>query len=904
MNLQVHRHTPTLKVNDGRGLPIRHVQYLRKVIEGPVTPLVTRKIHDSIGRLIAQWDPRLFGTAEKPNLFSVHGLSGEALQVDSVDAGMRLNLIGVAGQALQRWDGRGCHWQTDYDNQLRVIALHEQPPGQPQTAVERSTYADHLANPDHNLRGQKTTLEDPAGRLDLAGFSLLGAPLRETRTFLDGKTCTTAWHYSANGAELTRTDAAGHRQHTRFGLAGQLKQSFLQLKDGDSLQPIVQGLTYNAFAHIETKTAGNGVVSTWTYDPADGRLTSQTAGVPGQSLLQNLSYHYDRMGNILRIEDHGFKPVFFANQRVDGDRDFAYDSLYRLTRASGLEVAGATLQPGLPELITPIDTGRLLNYTEQYDYDHGDNLTWLCHQREGNCYTHHMRIDPTSNRGLAWKEGDPEPVFDESFDAHGNQRMLQAGQPLTWNHRDQLNIATLIDRGTGLNDEETYAYSQGVRVHKQLTTQARSISHKCDVYYLPGLEIRTLNNTQELHVITLHGNVRYLHWALGKPKDIDNNQLRYSLDDHLGSSTLELDHDGAVISHELYYPFGGTCWWAARSVVEADYKTIRYSGKEMDVSGLYYYGQRYYAPWLQRWISADPGGDVDGLNLYRMAGNNPMLYVDRTGGMKNVSEIVTGTQDVLNQAANYADAVDKHAHQFDGLVPEGAFTPEEKKDLTLWKFARSKSGKLSFRWGAGIGLSAGAAIGGLVGMLTGGPAGAAVGGAIGGFFGVLIGGAIGIAARYFTYKHGVKVAETLGTDQIKNATRGASNAANDLANGKLPEALEQTLNSMADETIGSLLKDLEPLSRLRAIEMLKNGITPSEVFEQLKDSAKEQLDQTLEGLKDQAAELGNSAANLSKEVALMFDEAGKVVLPEALGSSSGQRPIPKPRARKTLETTV
>jgi insecticidal toxin complex protein TccC len=51
----------------------------------------------------------------------------------------------------------------------------------------------------------------------------------------------------------------------------------------------------------------------------------------------------------------------------------------------------------------------------------------------------------------------------------------------------------------------------------------------------------------------------------------------------------------------------------------------------MDASGLYYYGARYYAPWLQRWISADPAGDVDGLNLYEMVGSNPVAFIDSDG---------------------------------------------------------------------------------------------------------------------------------------------------------------------------------------------------------------------------------------------------------------------------------
>jgi RHS repeat-associated protein len=46
-------------------------------------------------------------------------------------------------------------------------------------------------------------------------------------------------------------------------------------------------------------------------------------------------------------------------------------------------------------------------------------------------------------------------------------------------------------------------------------------------------------------------------------------------------------------------------------------KRYRYTSKERDdSSGLCYYGARYLAPWLARWISPDAVGSVDGLNLY------------------------------------------------------------------------------------------------------------------------------------------------------------------------------------------------------------------------------------------------------------------------------------------------
>jgi insecticidal toxin complex protein TccC len=173
-------------------------------------------------------------------------------------------------------------------------------------------------------------------------------------------------------------------------------------------------------------------------------------------------------------------------------------------------------------------------------------------------------------------------------------------------------------------------------VVKFSTQQAHAVAHRRVVHYLPGLEVRTTDDGEELHIICVplaRGSVRCLHWVKGKPGDIEADQVRYSVDDHLRSCSLELDKHAGVISHEGYYPYGGTAWWAARSKVDADYKTIRYSGKERDACGLYYYGFRYFSPWLGRWVSPDPAGSVDGLNLYCFCGNNPVCRTDSDGRM-------------------------------------------------------------------------------------------------------------------------------------------------------------------------------------------------------------------------------------------------------------------------------
>ena len=640
MIANVHRRTPALAVSDARGLPVRQVGYLRSVTADSPVALVTRQQHDYAGRLNEQWDSRL----SAPCLTTVYRLDGTVLKSDSVDAGWRLTLPGLAGEPLQRWDQRDNHWRTSFDEQLRVVAVEEN--GQPD--VDVFIYADASAEAGYNRRGQLQEQKDRSGSLLTDSFSLTGQPLRETRTFHDGEPFTTHHAFSPLGALLEQTDAGGHRRRSRYGLAGHLRQVQLLISGQSQWQPVLLDAQYNAADQIIEQQAGNLVLCRWTYDPADSRLHTQSSRKDTGAVLQNLEYFYDPVGNITRIEDHAFQPRYFANQLIDGHRDFTYDSLYRLTSATGYDDAPPPDIPGLPQ---PGDPNNRLNYTQTYQYDNGGNLIELCHVRAGNNSTRQMFIDLKSNRGVRWKTGDEPPDFDTLFDRHGNQLTVQPGQPLLWNARDELESVILVKRDSGSNDAEYYRYSQGTRVFKRHETFAANAEHFHQVRYLPGLEIRTRDNGEELHVITL-GNARCLHWAAKKIDEIANDQMRYNLEDHLGSSVMELDQDAVMISQEGYYPFGETAWMAPNS--ETTYRFIRYSGKEMDVSGLYYYGARYYAPWLQRWISTD-AEQADGLNLYAFVGNNPIRFIDPDGN--------TRAESVIMLDSAFASAVEGHSEE-------------------------------------------------------------------------------------------------------------------------------------------------------------------------------------------------------------------------------------------------
>ena len=107
--------------------------------------------------------------------------------------------------------------------------------------------------------------------------------------------------------------------------------------------------------------------------------------------------------------------------------------------------------------------------------------------------------------------------------------------------------------------------------------------------------------------------------------------VRYQHGNHLGSAVLELDDGSNIISYEEYFPFGSTSYQAVTSQTDLP-KRYRYTGKERDEENdLYYYGARYYLPWLGRWASCDPAGMTDGPSQYEYALDNPIRMRDPDG---------------------------------------------------------------------------------------------------------------------------------------------------------------------------------------------------------------------------------------------------------------------------------
>jgi RHS repeat-associated protein len=107
--------------------------------------------------------------------------------------------------------------------------------------------------------------------------------------------------------------------------------------------------------------------------------------------------------------------------------------------------------------------------------------------------------------------------------------------------------------------------------------------------------------------------------------------LNYLLSDHLGSTNVTATSSGGWQGDLLYKPWGETRFtWGTTPT------TYRFTGqREQAEIGLYYYGARWYDPYLGRFAQADniiPGaGNPQAWDRYAGMMNNPLRYTDPSG---------------------------------------------------------------------------------------------------------------------------------------------------------------------------------------------------------------------------------------------------------------------------------
>lgn len=663
-----HAHTPAIRVVDPLGRTVLSI-----ADNGGGVTFPTRTQLDIQGNALTITDANGIVT-----LTQVFDARGQVLQHVSVDAGTSYAIDDVQGQPYRAWDARGFVQRKVCDALRRLTHVWITPPGGAEFLAERVVYGEGLSAP--NFRGHIYLHFDGAGVLTNAAYDLEGRITQTTRQLaaayqttpdwsaLAGALAPTAFVSAAIAAGLletadtfeTGTDYDALNRITRivthdksktlltYDPASLVSTVTAYLRGAVSPTPIVTNVDYNARGQRTSVTSGKGVKTAYTYDDRTHMILRVLTTRPSDGArLQNLNYTYDPAHNVAQITDLAQQTVYFAGNVTSGTQLFAYDPTYRLTHAEGREQPGQVgyaLGPdGYPEApLSAIphrnDLQALLGYTEDYSYDPVGNILATVHKAAGAGWTRAQTYVPGTNRlDRVSMPGDlPGGPYSgvHQHDAAGNLTQTPNISAMTWDHAGRLSSANLGGGGTAY-----FVYDgKGERVRKIVERSGLILERLYVGDYEryrehSGASLSAPSVTLERESLHIYDGHR--RFALIETKTLDASVAnlvptplqRFQFPNHLGTACVETDESGTAISYEEFYSFGGSSFRAG----DVD-KRYRFSGKERDEeTGLYYYGARYLAPWLSRWLAVDPAGTHGGTSPYAYASCNPLGRVDPDG---------------------------------------------------------------------------------------------------------------------------------------------------------------------------------------------------------------------------------------------------------------------------------
>jgi len=563
-----------------------HISYLEPLYAETMDPMGHRKG--------ARKDVR--GNVVQVKEFGPGGVNATAYEYDIQD-----NLVKLTddqGNVAQMWYdtlGRKVKmddpdmgvWEYEYDN---VGNLIEQRDAKGQTfdfvyddlnrltAKEGSGIAVAYTYDDParaNSKGRLSRVTDASGTTDFF-YDELGREIKSIKT-VDGVAHMVERAYD----DLDRLTALTYPDGAVVEYGYDPHSGFLESVAAQGGVSYASGLTYNAQGQMKHISFGNGTATDYSYgqDTRLSRIFSQGHGGP----LQDLNYLFDHNGNITTLTDNLRSNI----------RTFTYDSLDRLTRAENV----------------PSPSGGYATFT--YMYDSIGNMTY---KSDVGVMGYGVAAGPhavTSAGGYAYQ-----------YDANGN-RVSGKNKTFTYDAENRIMGVTTAGSTTA------FVYDgDGGRVKKTTTAG----SGTAETLYIGSLfEITTDSATPGSEVTIRHvfaGSQRIC--SVRTDAATQESTLRYIHSDHLGSANAVTDEAGLQAAHYEYTPYGTLARNEGTDLVRH-----KFTGKELDETGFYFYSARYYDPVLGSFLTADTlvqsPYDPQSLNRYSYCRNNPLNLVDPTG---------------------------------------------------------------------------------------------------------------------------------------------------------------------------------------------------------------------------------------------------------------------------------
>lgn len=201
---------------------------------------------------------------------------------------------------------------------------------------------------------------------------------------------------------------------------------------------------------------------------------------------------------------------------------------------------------------------------------------------------------------------------------------------------------------------------EGQRVEQQVTSGLPASPSTTTTVYLGNIaEVQTAGTTVTTTTYYYAGTQRI---AIGV-----NGTFSYVGSDLLGSATVALDASGNVAAAQLYAPYGTVRY--STGTMPGSYG---FTGQRSDaaVTGLDYYGARYYDPAAGQFSSADSvlpsaGYDPWSLSRYAYVAGNPETHVDADGHCWPLCTMIVGA--LIGAAVSAASSVVTQAASGQGV---------------------------------------------------------------------------------------------------------------------------------------------------------------------------------------------------------------------------------------------
>ncbi len=366
-----------------------------------------------------------------------------------------------------------------------------------------------------------------------------------------------------------------------------------RVKRSDSGQVVYwEAQTQDAFGNVIDEDLGNGTSTIRGFDGVTGQIDYIQSDNGGTS-LQDLSYGWDKVGNLLYRKDW--------RQSGLPTEDFVYDSLNRLTDA---DISGAaTFSLGV-------------SYEENGNIKKKDDVS-------ANDFVYH-----STNKHAVVTAGSSS----YGYDSNGNMTSRK-GDTITWT---SYNYPSEIEDGSRTFE---YSYDAGRQKWKQIVDDGSSIE---TTYFAGRLFEKNINSSDTDHRHYIMANGRAV--AMYVERTSSSDYTRYFSHDSLGSTDGIYNESGTLDVAASFATFGErrdpTDWVgdpSASDLDKIDDRTDRgYTDHiSLERSSLVHMNGRVYDAEIGRFLSPDPYVahplNTQGFNRYAYAYNNPMRYTDPSG---------------------------------------------------------------------------------------------------------------------------------------------------------------------------------------------------------------------------------------------------------------------------------